>query len=422
MQVGDRLELTIERPAFGGGVIARAPDGRVVFLRGAAPGDRVAAELIEVKKRFARGRIIDVTPGETRAEPFCPHVEACGGCPWMTIPIADQRAALQAHVERELRDLGPTVFEPIATAAPTRAWRSTARLHWQDGALGYRAAGSQAVVDIDRCPVLRPPLDAMYAALRARVGPHLSGEGSVRLTADPDAPSGTLALHAQSRLSDETRQALRALLDAADSPIHGIWLDDGTASRGLGRVHAVLDGVKHPAQSFVQAHRDGNRALTAAVVEAVCAGPEGPVLELFAGSGNFTFGLARAGRAVTAVEIDPAAGAALSAAAVEQGVGSRVRTLVADAGRLAADLDWPHGRPTVALLDPPRAGARWAIDRLAALPGLRRVVYISCNPATLRRDARRLAGRGWRLARARAFDLFPHTGHVEALAVFERAK
>ncbi len=426
LAVGDRIELRIDRPAFGGGVIARAPDGRVVFLRGAAPGDTVDAELVEVRKRFLRGRVVRLTPGDGRATVFCPYASSCGGCPWMPIPLADQRAALEAHVRRDLQRLagdgaGAVDWAPIAIAEPARGWRSTARLHWHAGRIGYRAAGGQAVVDVQACAVLRPPLPALFAAIREALGPHLSGRGTLRITADPASPSGTVEVRPAEGEQAGLRDALRALVEG-DGPCHGaVWFTGGR-SESFGRPHNRLDGVLHPAGAFVQAHRAGNRLLTAAVLDAVAAGPAGPVLELFAGSGNFTFALAAAGRTVTAVEIDADAARALENAARRRGLGDQVRAFASDAGRLTPTiLSTLPGGPSVALIDPPRTGARRAVGALAGLgPRLRRVVYVSCNPATLARDGRLLVERGWRLAAARPFDLFPHTGHVEVLAVFDR--
>lgn len=397
----------------------------MIFLRGAAPGDRVEAEITEVRRRFARARVLRMTPGDRRAPLFCGYARTCGGCPWMPVPIDDQRAALDAHVRRALGRVGPPDapgprFDPLVPGEPDRGWRSTARLHWRGGALGYHAAGGQTVVDVEACPVLAPPLPDLLAATRAALGPHLKGQGTIRLSGAPDAASGTLEVRPVGSAPRGLKAALAALVDG-DGPCHGAVLVEGRRRAVFGRPHDDFDGVRHPAEAFVQAHRPGNRALTDAVVQAALgSGAAGPVLELYAGSGNFTFALAERGLAVTAVEIDRAAARALNEAARRRGLADRVRALAADAGRLPRAALEP--RPTVALLDPPRAGARDAVDRLAALgPGLRRIVYVSCNPATLARDVARCVARGWRLESARPFDLFPHTGHVEVLAVLVRA-
>ncbi len=373
---GDRLGLELERPAFGGALIGRAPDGRIVFARGiAAPGDRVQVELTRVRKRFLEGRVVEREAVGQGVQPFCPLAERCGGCPWQAVPAAAQAEALQAHVERALG-----VPAPMTQPEPRRAWRSTARVHWAGGRIGFHAAGG-ALVEVERCPALRPELQALLDALRAA---ELPGEGTARLTAAPGASSGTIALSSGSRAAAE-----RLLGSPA---CHGVSIPGAR----LGQPWDDFGEARHPTGSFVQAHQPGNAALVRAAV-ALC---EGRVLELFAGSGNFSLALVAAGHALTAVERDAAAVEALRAKGVEAVAG--------DAAQL------PAGDFDTALVDPPRAGAARAIEVLHGR-GLRRIVYVSCEPSTLARDVRWLEARGWRADRAATFDLFPHTGHVETL-------
>lgn len=411
---GDRLALRVDRAAFGGSSIGYAPDGRVVFVRGVAPGDTAHVEITTVERSFLHARAVEVEPGPDRAEPFCPHLDRCGGCPWMVIPQSEQRATLRAHVERALsRVQGEAVPVTIEAPPPHRAWRSTARLHYENRRLGYYAPGSRDLVDIDHCPILRPPLPALYAAVRARLLPHLDDVGTLRLTAAPDAPSGTLALNPTQRPSPALVDALAAFVEAEPTCHGAIVQRRHRVDRAFGDPRDLLGphAVPHPAGAFVQAHQTGNAALVAAVVEALA--PASRVLELHAGSGNFTFALAAAGHAVTAVEQDAAAVAALAAEARRRDLDALVDARCGDAERP------PVCAVDAALLDPPRRGAREAVRALADRP-LTRIVYVSCNPATLARDVDLLARRGWRIREVRAFDLFPHTGHVEVLAVLER--
>ncbi len=389
--VGDVLDLTVERPAFGGDVIAHAPDGRVVFVRGAAPGDRLRVEVTRSKRRFLRARRLEVLSAGARATPPCGLFETCGGCPWMAIPREVQRETLRAHVARAL---GVEVPTPEHTGGTS--WRSTARLHWRDGRLGYHAHGSDTVVDVDTCPVLTPEVAKLHTALRALP---LKGKGTVRLTAAPDAESGTVAV-------ERGRLPLESWVEQTPT-CHGARA--GGAS--YGEAHDVFDGVRHPAGSFVQAHRAGNAALVGAVTAAL-AGAE-RVVELYAGSGNFTFPLAELGVSVTAVESDPLAVAALRAEAARRSL-----PVVVHEGDAARP---PRDAGEVALLDPPRIGARDAVAALHA-SGVRRIAYVSCNPGTLARDVDWLRSHGWSVEAARVLDLFPHTGHAEVLALLDRAK
>ncbi|MCA9540192.1 MAG: class I SAM-dependent RNA methyltransferase, partial [Myxococcales bacterium] len=414
--LGDRLALTIDRPAFGGEVIGHAPDGRVVFVRGAAPGDQVVGVVTEAKRRFLRLRAEQVDPGPDRVTPFCPHFDACGGCPWQAVPLAVQRETLTAHVARLLK----APVEPVRGVEPTEAWRSTARLHWQDGRLGYRAPGSRSLVEIDACPVLAPPLPALFAGARVRLAATLQGAGTLRLTGAPGTRSGTISVEPAGPLDAPAAQALsRALRDWADAraECHGarLVLGDRILTWGDAFDRFGAAQVPHPAGSFVQAHQPGSALMVDAVVEALAGARH--VLELYAGAGNFTLALAAAGHSVTAVENDAAAVAALRAEVRSRGYAARVVVQHGDAARL------PRTARTecdAALIDPPRAGAAAAV-RALAFTGVERLVYVSCDAATLARDASTVAGEGFRLAQARPLDLFPHTGHVEVVAEFHRS-
>jgi len=345
-----------------------------------------------------------LTDGPHRVAPFCPEVERCGGCPWQGIDAVTQRAALGRHVSHLLtRAVGRPVEVVAEAVEPRVAWRTTTRIHWQNGNIGFHGARSDAVVDLPTCPVLAPPLPALLTAVRRHLGPVLKGEGSLRLTAVPGATSGTV--HLEVGLPDA---ALQALL--ADRACHGIV----AGTRHLGAPVNVLQQVPHPAEAFVQAHPAGAAALVEAALAHVLPGP---VLELYAGSGAFTLALARAGHSVTAVEYDGAAAHSLAAEVARQRL--QVHVITGDAARL------PPGSFATVLLDPPRAGAAQVCTTLARRtearrPGPRRIVYVACDPATLARDVGTLTQAGWRLVAARAFDMFPHTGHVETVVALDR--
>ena len=410
---GAVIELVIERPAFGGDVLGYAPDGRVVFVRGAAPGDRVRVRLTRVKKRFARSVLLDVLDAPRRAETFCPHLDTCGGCPWQRVPVPAQRAALSAHLGRTLSQATGASVAPAPIHGPTETmgWRSTARVHWRQGALGFFGAGGQTVVDIDHCPVFSPTLAALYTAVRRQLAPQLKGSGTLRLSASPSAESGTVSLTLPPA-DGASMAAVERFVASADA-CHGAVVGQGGARTVFGRDHNVFGAahVGHPAESFVQAHQPGNAALAAEVVDRLADAKA--VIELYAGSGNLSLALAEAGVSVTAVEIDPAAAAALNQTAMDRGLAGRLRAIAGDAG------DLPPGPFDCALIDPPRSGAADALEGLCCT-GVTRLLYVSCDAATLGRDVRDLVARGWRVEHARAYDLFPHTGHVEALVELRR--
>ncbi len=412
---GASLQVTIERAGLGGDGVGHAPDGRVVFVRGAVPGDTVTLQVQEVKARHLRGRVTAIdTPSADRVTPFCGLTAACGGCPWQAWAPAAQRAGLQAHVQylvqRAVGPEGPAV-EPTIAVAPTRGWRSTTRVHWADGRLGFRPPSARGVLDVPMCPVLAPMVDTLYQAVRARLLPRLTGAGTLRITAD--ATGGTLALSPEQLgrgLIDEVERFVRQVPECRGAiirPPHGRPLTIGRAVNALGPAR-----TDHPADGFVQAHQPGAARLVADVVERL-RGITGRVLELYAGSGSFTFALAEAGISVTAVEKQGSAARALADVARSRGLARRVEAVRGDAAAL------PPGAFAAALIDPPRAGAKEALAGLHAT-SIQRLIYVSCDPATFARDAGWLVRQGWRVVGVTPYDLFPHTGHVELVAEFRR--
>ncbi|MEZ4470159.1 MAG: TRAM domain-containing protein [bacterium] len=410
LEVGATLILDVERLAADGEAVARAPDGRIVFLWGAAPGDRVEVVVEAVKKRHARARVLRrLADGPDRVPPACPLVETCGGCPWQGISRGTQLDALARHVAHLLqRSTGQAVEVEAVPTLEGLAWRSTARLHWKDARLGYRGHRDDAIIDVASCPVLAPPLPTLLATVRARLMPVLRGTGTLRLSAGPGAAAGTVYL--AGALPPAVVSAARALVGAPGC--QGVVIDcTGKDRERRGQTENLVQGVLHPAEAFMQAHGPGTAALIAAVVER--AGPPGPVLDLFAGSGAFTLALAQRGHRVTAVEE-----VGVAARCLKRQIGELpVEVVTGDANRPPRQ---PDGQPyPVAVLDPPRAGAAGAVAGLHAA-GTRRLLYIACDPATLARDAGWLVARGWQVREALVFDLFPHTGHVETLLVLER--
>jgi tRNA/tmRNA/rRNA uracil-C5-methylase (TrmA/RlmC/RlmD family) len=176
--------------------VGRDGDGRVVFVAGGAPGDRVRARIVEAKKAFARGELVEiVAAGDARVTPPCPVADRCGGCPWMHVDVAAQLAAKQAIVARALRASG-AVVEPIASSPAALGYRTRARMTARGGVLGFSARRSHEVVAVDTCAALDPALDAALRTARATLGSRL-GEGGqlgASLTRDGDGARVHLSL------------------------------------------------------------------------------------------------------------------------------------------------------------------------------------------------------------------------------------
>jgi len=378
------VELRIDSLAAGGDGVGRAPDGRVVFVPFSAPGDRVRVRLVGMRARFARGEIEALLePGAARAEPRCAVFGECGGCSWQHVRYGAQLEAKRAIVGDALRRLGGLRELPeleFVSAPQPYGYRSRARVLAAGGRVGYRRRRSHAVCAIDSCPLLAPALDRALSALAA----------------DPPREDGEWEL-----ALGEGDQVRCAPMDGAH----------GTPPIAL-RVGA--DRIEVSAGVFAQANAALLEPLAEAVTEA--AGRGDRVLELFAGAGFFTLGLARSFARVTAVEGDPAAVRDL----VRNSAGRHIRVVEALVETWLEGGDAAALEPEAVVLDPPRGGlGRAASARIAALP-VRRIAHLSCDPATLARDLAVLAARGFRVTRLRGFDLFPQTPHVEVLALLER--
>jgi 23S rRNA (uracil1939-C5)-methyltransferase len=399
--------LCIEALAAGGDGVAREPDGRVIFVPFTAPGDRVEVALEPGGKRYARGRVRALlAAGPARTDPLCAVFGSCGGCSWQHVAYDAQVCAKRDILRETLARIGGLRLPaeiPFTPCPSPYAYRLRTRVVVSQGRVGYRRRRSNAVCATTRCPILVPALDVALERL-AQHPPREDGEwelaagedGAVRATPLPDgavratpAPDGAVrATPAPARGAEAERLVLRA---------------------GQDRI-ARSPGV------FAQSNALLLQALVAAVQHAAGSGTS--CLELFAGAGFFTLGLARRFSQVVAVEGDPVAARDL----VHNLDAAKIENVALRAGSVEAALAaWAQAAPDVVVLDPPRTGlARGLASRIADL-GAQRVVYLSCDPATLARDLAELAHARYALTHVEGFDLFPQTPHLEALVVMERA-
>jgi 23S rRNA (uracil1939-C5)-methyltransferase len=416
---GDLLVLEIGALAFGGAAVGRAPDGRVVFVTGGTPGDRAEVRIDEVKTSFTRASLVRVlAPGPSRVTPRCPLVGRCGGCQWQEVAIESQRAAKQEIVARALGRLGAEVT-PLVEATPPFGYRSRVRLAVAAGAgreapasrLGFSARRSHEIVDVPACPLLEPALEEALTIVRAVLLPVLVPGATVSALAGREGVHLALADLGPARPA--ARKAARALLGQAH--ILGVLVEDEIV--GAAAIDTAT-GDELPffgaADGFAQASAAGNQVLRRLVSEAVAAlvPPGGRLLELHAGDGNFTRDLVMHGE-VLAVE-----GVARAAERLGRNV-PRARAVCAPVEEEVARLLAEGARFDAVLLDPPRAGAREILPDLARLTEC--VVYVSCDPMTLGRDAAELAARGLLPRRAVPVDLMPQTYHIETVCSFSTA-
>ena len=377
----------MDRLANGGDGVGRVPDGRVAFIPFAAPGDRLRVRTTEARRRYLRASLIEIiAPGPSRVEPVCPVFGRCGGCSWQHLGYPGQLEAKARILRDALTRIGKLAAVPeqieMRGSPEAYGYRNRARIAVEEGGVGFRRRRSHDVCATAHCPVLVSALDDTL------------GE----LASSPQAPRGDWELA------------------AGDAGEVSLLAPDG---RTLGeeriRIRVASDVIAISAGVFSQA----NIALRADLADAVhqAAGEGELALELFAGAGFLTLGLARRFGRVVAVESHPLAVRDLRDNLRTAGIDS-VEVHAAPVEDALRDASLRRLRPDVVVLDPPRTGLpRGVASALAA----DRVVYLSCDPATLARDLASLEQCGFGLTRVTGFDLFPQTPHVEALAVAERA-
>lgn len=400
--VGARLDLTTTAMVAGGASLARDPDGRVVFVGGALPGETVRAEISEVQRDFARARTIAVVdPSPDRVEPPCPHVSrGCGGCDLQHVAARAQPGLKRSVVVDALTRIGriPDAADRVRSgpALDSTGYRTTIRGAVVDGRFGFRGRRSHDVVDIDRCLVAHPLADEIVEL--GRFGP--ADEVTIRVGA---ATGERLVLVAGDGSAVDVPDDVAVVRREAVGEHPRPWIHEEVAEVRL----------RISAPSFFQARSDGAAVLVDAVREHVGAELRAAdhVVDAFGGVGLFAATAVTPSTKVTVVEWNRS-----SVADARVNLAGRDHVIVrCDVAR------WRPEDADVVIADPARTGlGRRATERLAAT-GASVVVLVSCDPASLARDSTLLAGHGYRLETAEVIDLFPHTHHVEVVSRFVRA-
>ena len=410
------IELDVLALTNGPDAIARDA-GRAVFVAGAAPGDRVRARILEDRGTFARAVVVDrLVSGPHYRVPPCPWVTACGGCPWQHVAYPAQLAAKQANVRETLFRLAgvrPRRELPIIASPAEWQYRHRVRLHVdRAGRVGYLRPRSHEVVEIEGCVVGEAAIAAALPAARALVRTVTTAIDTIELASNG---RGTVVAHlvASTPLVPADEDRVVAAL-AAPSPFAGVRITGRGWRREWGdpsiQVTTAAGGdVVQQAGTFTQVNAAANRILVD-VVLAFAAGAR-TALDLYCGAGNLSLPLAAAGTRVVGVDRDRDAVAAAVASARAARL-TNVRFESASADHFLRQQGYAGAE--VVLLDPPRTGAAKAVEQLMRLRPPR-IVYVSCDPATLARDVRQLARGRYIVDRVQAIDLFPQTEHVETV-------
>ncbi|MHC6224448.1 23S rRNA (uracil(1939)-C(5))-methyltransferase RlmD [Pseudomonas sp. X10] len=426
--VGKKQRLDIERLSGDGRGIA-FHDGRTWFVSGALAGEAVEARVLNARGKVVEARLERVLQASpSRREAPCKHYDRCGGCNLQHLPHAEQLALKQRLLAEQLQRVAGVLPEEWAAplAGPEFGYRRRARVavRWDAKArqldVGFRAEASQDIVAIEDCPVLVQPLQSIMRHLPTLLRSLSKPQALGHVELFSGTAEAVLVRHTASLPVDDLAR-LQAFCNEAGAQL---WLQGEGApaplEAGLALGFALepwgLELAWRPGD-FVQVNARVNQAMIEQALAWLAPQADERVLDLFCGLGNFALPLAGRVREVVAVEGVQAMVDRAAANARDNNV-HNARFFQADLSQPLAGAEWAAEGFSAVLLDPPRDGAFEVVQHIARL-GARRVVYVSCNPATLARDAQVLAGQGYRLKRAGILDMFPQTAHVEAMALFE---
>lgn len=424
------VELTIDSLAYGGKGVGRL-DGKTVFVPLTAPGDEVSCSLTKERPRYAEARLEAVlAPGAGRCDPVCPVFGDCGGCQWQHLDYACQvtwKQSILTDILKRQTGQDPALMRPLVAAPEPFGYRNRVqfKIHAASGrvAVGFFRAGSHYVVDIERCPIADPRLNALIPWIRRQIA------AAPRPDRIPQVDAGVgddgrirLVVHLAATMPDAW---CRSLAEEAGQAGYALFLQQGrkqTLRRLTGEVDLGLLVDEPPLRlsygpgGFAQVNSAQNRALVAEVLQAAGLQGDERVLDLYCGMGNFSLPLARRCRELIGLE-DYAPSIAMARQNAEaNGIGN-ARFLACPAESVGAVED-VSGPCDLALLDPPRTGAAELMAPLLALRPTT-ILYIACDPVTQARDLRVLLAGGYRLRYLQGFDLFPQTYHIESLAVLD---
>lgn len=427
------FETAVSDLATDGRGVGRDPEGKTVFVADSLPGERVRYRRTRRRRQHDEAKLEEVlVAADERVEPRCPHFGLCGGCALQHLDPDAQVRFKEGQLLAALERVGGVVPETVLPPVTGSRWnyRRRARLGvkhvpGKGGTLvGFRERGSPFVAVLEVCHVLVSEVGDRLVALQ-----HLIDSLSIRerlpqieVAAGDDATA--LVLRVLDAPSADDRERL-----AAFGRETGLWFYLQTGgletvaplSAEAPPLHYRLGefdvDIRFAPTDFVQIHGEINAGMVSQAVRLLDPKPDERVLELFSGIGNLGLPLARRARRVDAVEGEADLVARAAANAERNGLGN-IACHTADLFQPAGDEPWLQGPVDKLVLDPPRSGAREILPA-AVRHAPRRIVYCSCHPATLARDAATLVQEhGYRLAAVGAVDMFPHTAHVEAMALF----
>ena len=426
------IEVTLTGMAHRGPAVGRS-DGQVVFAFYGIPGERVKVQLERRRKKFLQAHVVEVLESSPdRIEPRCPYYGACGGCQWQHIDYPAQVRLKQQVVEEHFARIGkqPVAVDAVHTPESPWAYRYGCEIALSREA-GFRQRGSRRVVEVEQCAISHPLISKLLATLNAMIRdgriPDLWGRNWVETRVIPQGGSATLALILEGvrNVDLAAEPELQTVLDALATIPEAVSVSYRTPSGAVepyaGATMVGLDvmgkTIQFPPGAFFQASVEMLPLVIARMRALAGVKADETVLDLYCGVGIFGLFLAEDAGQVIGVELDRQAIAAARQTAENWGL-QNTEFWDLPAEKVTAALP----EVDVAIVDPPRTGMDPRVLRALAGSAPSRIVYLSCEPSTLARDAALLRDAGYGVERLELFDFFPQTYHIENLALFRRSE
>ena len=438
--------VRIEGYAKGGAGVARI-GGRAVFVQGALRGERCRALILKANKTVAYAKVEELLePSAHRMEPDCPYFPRCGGCAYRHMEYAEEKQLKLQRVQDALRRIGGSGVEVSEIVGADSVFRYRNKSVWPvspNGAVGFYRARTHEVINAEHCLLVHPAAEAAADALREWMAQHgvsgydeTTGKGHVRhlFTRSNLRGESLLCVVANDDALPFEAELVRALRGAAPKTV-GVVLNTNTAKTNvvLGGRYRTLYGQDYiedklcgntfrlSVPSFYQVNRAQCEKLYGKVLEFAELRGDETLLDLYCGVGTIALTMAGRAKRVLGAEIVPEAVEDARANAARNGI-ENAAFFCGDASEVAARLLSEGLRPDVITVDPPRKGLAEDVVRAIAEMTPRRIVYVSCDSATLARDVKRFAALGYAAARACAVDMFPRADHVEAVCLLQKVE
>ena len=450
MKVGERIELTIEQLALGGEALARIDGGMVVFVRDGIPGDRAVVEILKRKKNFASGKIVELLqPSALRIEPRCPYFGRCGGCKWQYLNYADQLVFKQQQVAETLQHLGNIQNVPLSPIIGMETpWYYRNKMEFSFGEdpaegliLGQHYAGRwDQLIDLQTCFLQSPDSVeimtlcrdfARKQELRAYIG--ATEQGLLRhIIVREGKHTGDIMVNIVTSgeyfpQMDRFVRYLTAGAPRITSIVQTINRRKGQSSQGQEEllvfgeptICETINGLSFEisAKSFFQTNTRQTEHLYQIVQRMADIGENGVAVDLYCGTGSITLHLAQRARHVHGIELVEDAVRDAEKNAKRNQI-ENVSFHCGEAQKVFPTLELDA--PELIVVDPPRPGLSPKVVKYLLNAAPRQIIYVSCNPATLARDAALFVEGGYAVREAQPVDMFPHTYHIETVVNLTR--